>query len=592
MARFAYPSRPGEDAAPQDELGAGVQVLRIELFPTTELVLDAKMARSDGVVTRDEVAAFHRIVTVPPEQQARIEMLFDLAKQTSAGFEAYAGQIAESFRDEPALLEDVLDGLFLIAAADGAIHQDEHAYLRDVATIFGIDDTNFARIEARHVRRADDPYLVQSYSLANVGPCGGLNCGIDFKGGTLLEVQAKSGTADIPAMRTTLGSLGLGEIQIQQFGGPADVLIRVAEQPGGDAAQQAAVQKLRAAFGDTVEYRRVEVVGPRVSSELLAFGMLGLMLAIFGILIYLWFRFEWQFALGAMIANVHDIVLTIGFMSVSQVEFDLTSIAALLTILGYSLNDTVIFYNPKKKMAVEATRYPGILRQIEKGNVFLTEIPASLQKLKKNDLLLSSFFWEQARAETVLLFGGNSVLCANSPLNISYFMSKGLQYVGSPWHNLKGVGGAGDLSLRNRTLVLQTIRNLQKSGRQSIGNAVKEDAVIVRSLLESKVRVATQQDTHNFAMFDATAFGRPLGGVGTLGGLDDITRQKYVDYCPELKMMFPSLHGPACFGSDPDAIGCFRYLCNAGGLKCNKKNSSVSWIDQKMNKRVTIRIES
>jgi DnaJ like chaperone protein len=113
-----------------------------------------------GVVTRDEVAAFPRIVTVPPEQQARIEMLFDLAKQTSAGFEAYAGQIAESFRDEPALLEDVLDGLFLIAAADGAIHQDEHAYLRDVATIFGIDDTNFARIEARHVRRADDPYLV------------------------------------------------------------------------------------------------------------------------------------------------------------------------------------------------------------------------------------------------------------------------------------------------------------------------------------------------------------------------------------------------------------------------------------------------
>ena len=173
----------------------------------------------------------------------------------------------------------------------------------------------------------------------------GLNFGIDFKGGTLLEVQAKSGTADIPAMRTMLGSLGLGEVQIQQFGGPADVLIRVAEQPGGDAAQQAAVQKLRAAFGDTVEYRRVEVVGPRVSSELLAYGMLGLMVAILGILVYLWFRFEWQFALGAMIANVHDIVLTIGFMSLTQVEFDLTSIAALLTILGYSLNDTVVIYD-------------------------------------------------------------------------------------------------------------------------------------------------------------------------------------------------------------------------------------------------------
>ena len=104
----------------------------------------------------------------------------------------------------------------------------------------------------------------------------------------------------------------------------------MAEQPGGDAAQQEAVGKVRGALGDSVEYRRVEVVGPRVSGELLAYGMLGLMLAIVSILIYLWFRFEWQFALGAMIANVHDIVLTIGFMSITQVDFDLTSIAALL----------------------------------------------------------------------------------------------------------------------------------------------------------------------------------------------------------------------------------------------------------------------
>ena len=186
----------------------------------------------------------------------------------------------------------------------------------------------------------------------------GLNFGIDFKGGTLLEVQAKSGTADIPAMRSTLAALNLGEVQIQQFGGPADVLIRVAEQPGGDAAQQQAVQKLRAAFGDSVEYRRVEVVGPRVSSELLAYGMLGLMVAILGILVYLWFRFEWQFALGAMIANVHDIVLTIGFMSLTQVEFDLTSIAALLTILGYSLNDTVVIYDRIREMLRRYKKMP------------------------------------------------------------------------------------------------------------------------------------------------------------------------------------------------------------------------------------------
>jgi preprotein translocase subunit SecF len=178
----------------------------------------------------------------------------------------------------------------------------------------------------------------------------GLNFGIDFRGGTLIEIQQKDGPADLASLRATLGALGLGDIQLQQFGGPSEVLIRVAEQPGGDQAQQAAVAKVRGALGDGVDYRRVEVVGPRVSGELLAYGTVGLMLAIVGILIYLWFRFEWQFALGAMIANVHDIVLTLGFMSVTQIDFDLTSIAALLTILGYSLNDTVVIYDRIREM--------------------------------------------------------------------------------------------------------------------------------------------------------------------------------------------------------------------------------------------------
>ena len=186
----------------------------------------------------------------------------------------------------------------------------------------------------------------------------GLNFGIDFKGGTLMEVQTKSGPADIATMRTTLSSLGLGEVQLQQFGGPDNVLIRVAEQPGGETAQQVAVQKVRGALGDSVEYQRVEVVGPRVSSELLSYGVVGLGLAIMGILIYLWFRFEWQFALGAMIANVHDIVLTIGFMSVTQIDFDLTSIAALLTILGYSLNDTVVIYDRIREMLRRYKKMP------------------------------------------------------------------------------------------------------------------------------------------------------------------------------------------------------------------------------------------
>jgi preprotein translocase subunit SecF len=173
----------------------------------------------------------------------------------------------------------------------------------------------------------------------------GLNFGIDFVGGTLIEVQSKTGPADLAKMRTTLGGLGLGDVQLQQFGTPADVLIRVAQQPGGEQAQQAAITKVREALGSEVEYRRIEVVGPRVSTELLAYSTIGLGLAIIAILIYLWFRFEWQFALGAMIANVHDLVLTIGYMSLTQIDFDLSSIAALLTILGYSLNDTVVIYD-------------------------------------------------------------------------------------------------------------------------------------------------------------------------------------------------------------------------------------------------------
>jgi preprotein translocase subunit SecF len=186
----------------------------------------------------------------------------------------------------------------------------------------------------------------------------GLNFGIDFKGGTLIEVRAKSGQVDLAQMRSTIGGLGLGDFQLQEFGGPENVLIRIAAQPGGEAEQQVAVQKVRGALGDSVDYRRVEVVGPRVSGELLYMGIIGMFAAIVAILCYLWFRFEWQFALGAMIANVHDIVLTLGFMSITQVDFDLTSIAALLTILGYSLNDTVVIYDRIREMLRRYKKMP------------------------------------------------------------------------------------------------------------------------------------------------------------------------------------------------------------------------------------------
>ena len=210
------------------------------------------------------------------------------------------------------------------------------------------DDTKFDFMRFRRVSFPISAVLSIIAILLYFHP--GLNLGIDFKGGTLIEVLEKSGPADLGKMRAALNQLKLGDVQLQQFGGPENVLIRLPQQPGGETAQQDALTKVRGALGESVEYRRVEVVGPRVSGELLSYGTIGIMLAIGGILLYLWFRFEWQFALGAMIANVHDLVLTIGFMSLTQIDFDLTSIAALLTILGYSLNDTVVIYDRIREM--------------------------------------------------------------------------------------------------------------------------------------------------------------------------------------------------------------------------------------------------
>ena len=224
----------------------------------------------------------------------------------------------------------------------------------------------------------------------------GLNFGIDFKGGSLIEIQQKGGPADLAAMRTTLNGLGLGEVQLQQFGGPSDVLIRVAQQPGGDAAQGAVETKVRAALGDKVEYRRVEVVGPRISGEFLSMGTIGLFFAIGAILIYLWFRFEWQFALGAMIANIHDIVLTLGFMSVTQIDFDLTSIAALLTILGYSLNDTVVIYDRIREML---RRY----KKMPMPELLNASINSTLSRSIITHVTVSLSLF------ALLLFGGNAI---------------------------------------------------------------------------------------------------------------------------------------------------------------------------------------
>jgi len=178
----------------------------------------------------------------------------------------------------------------------------------------------------------------------------GMNFGIDFKGGTLVEMQSKAAAADVASIRERANRLGYGEIEVQQFGTPRDVSVRVELQPGGDQAQQGVVNRIRETFQADYDIRRVEVVGPRVSGELVQSGTLGVILAIVGVLIYLWFRFEWQFAMGAVVATLHDLVLTIGFFALTQIEFNMTSIAAILTILGYSLNDTVVVYDRIREM--------------------------------------------------------------------------------------------------------------------------------------------------------------------------------------------------------------------------------------------------
>jgi preprotein translocase subunit SecF len=173
----------------------------------------------------------------------------------------------------------------------------------------------------------------------------GMNFGIDFKGGTLIELQAKSGKADVGFVRQTAAAFNVGDVEVQEFGTAGGVSVRFPLQAGGEAGQQAVVDKARGSFGELYEFRRVETVGPRVSGELVQSGTLGIILSILAVLVYLWFRFEWQFAIGAVIATIHDLVLTIGFFALTRIEFNMTSIAAILTIVGYSLNDTVVVFD-------------------------------------------------------------------------------------------------------------------------------------------------------------------------------------------------------------------------------------------------------
>ena len=176
----------------------------------------------------------------------------------------------------------------------------------------------------------------------------GLNYGIDFKGGTLIEIETTD-EVNLADIRSNLNYLSLGDVQVQEFGSTKNILIRVEQQEGGDSVQQNVLEIVKASLDKnittSISYRRTEVVGPKVSGELIQSGIIAIVVAVFAMLIYIWFRFEWQFSLGAVIALVHDVILTIGVFCFTQLEFNLPIIAAILTIVGYSMNDTVVVYD-------------------------------------------------------------------------------------------------------------------------------------------------------------------------------------------------------------------------------------------------------
>lgn len=173
----------------------------------------------------------------------------------------------------------------------------------------------------------------------------GLNFGIDFAGGVIMEVKAPTTTADLATMRSQLDDLDLGDIALQEFGSPDIVLIRIPQQNGGEVATQAAVAKVKDSLGSDWQYRRTESVGPKVGDELKSSAVWASIFAMLGIMAYIWFRYEWQFGVNALLALFHDCVTTVGFFALTGMEFNLTTVAAVLTIAGYSVNDTVVIYD-------------------------------------------------------------------------------------------------------------------------------------------------------------------------------------------------------------------------------------------------------
>ena len=173
----------------------------------------------------------------------------------------------------------------------------------------------------------------------------GLNFGVDFKGGTLIELRSNDKSINVTSLRQSFNKMNLGDFNVKKFGNENDFLIKIEKKDTSANAIEVIKKDLTSSLGGSFNFRRVENVGPKVSSELLKSGIIAIALSLAAMLFYIWIRFEWQFSLGAILALFHDVIITLGLFSLFSLEINLSIVAAVLTIVGYSMNDTVVIYD-------------------------------------------------------------------------------------------------------------------------------------------------------------------------------------------------------------------------------------------------------
>lgn len=223
-----------------------------------------------------------------------------------------------------------------------------------------------------------------------------------------------------------------------------------------------------------------------------------------------------------------------------------------------------IFYNKYNKMSLNSLKYNYIQKLIKNNIIILTSIPKEYKHLKKKDILKLPWFWKSLKGEKVLLFGGNTVLCSNSPYTIDNFIN--YDYIGTQWNLFNGKGGSGELSLRDRKAVLKYIEENGNEDYYKL-HPESEDQLLVQGLQN----VAPKEISLQFAISSTRGSLEPFGISGVLPGMNTTLRSYYIEYCPELKMLFPVLHSPECFGQAPKPLYCFKFLCQ-NGLHCRESD--------------------